>query len=325
VGCVILKHFSFLQKHGFEIVVSGDGLVRFESGRVFLSVAHDERRKAVKLTFGRLLGSRCVVDLFDDEDLAELADPPGNLKWRFVRAREPRQLDAVLAGYAEFLKTRARAVLRGKTSVFERLSMARRVRTEAAARRTSRRLARSSSLAAEVVRRRPAQAEPAPGPATADRERERRLEEARLAAREMLRLPLECESRQDWTVCMLGLEPHPMDYDRVFAPGVALRAVEVYRTLWREECPVIEPDPGATTVQVAAFYSDWLRGDDERARRYPSSYRRIAGMLQPDVIWLAWRYPTPGDHRGRTYDGLVWLEDAFAWFPRPGDLLAPLN
>jgi hypothetical protein len=45
----------------------------------------------------------------------------------------------------------------------------------------------------------------------------------------------------------------------------------------------------------------------------------------PERIWVAWEFVEPGRDSGLSFDGLVWCEDHWAWFPRPYLLLAEQN
>jgi hypothetical protein len=54
---------------------------------------------------------------------------------------------------------------------------------------------------------------------------------------------------------------------------------------------------------------------NELSDRFPGGYRRVAPHLQPDRIWLVWRYLRRGATEGMRYDGLVQLDDRWVWFP----------
>ena len=42
------------------------------------------------------------------------------------------------------------------------------------------------------------------------------------------------------------------------------------------------------------------------------------------AVWAAWKYVVPGATSGLAYDGLVWCEDHWSWFPRPYRVLRDL-
>lgn len=112
------------------------------------------------------------------------------------------------------------------------------------------------------------------------------------------------------------LRPDPDDYAAVFAPAVALRARGGYQSFWLQS-PRPAPRSGQTEIRVFAAPASMLTDDNELSRRFPGGYRRIAHLLDPHRIWLAWKFLAPGASMGMAYDGLVWLDGRFAWFPKP--------
>jgi hypothetical protein len=40
-------------------------------------------------------------------------------------------------------------------------------------------------------------------------------------------------------------------------------------------------------------------------------------LLDPQRVWVAWEVIPLGKSAGMAYDGLVWIEDHWAWFPKP--------
>ncbi|HUU02309.1 MAG TPA: hypothetical protein VM425_12775 [Myxococcota bacterium] len=315
--------FSFLEEYGFGLVQSGDNSVRFESGNMFLTVVFKLDNDRVDLSFGPLRGERQAGGVFDSEDLAELAEPPGRLRWRFARARSPELLMSILEGYAGLLRTRAVGLLRGAPAVFEKLSLARKARERRAARQLSR------HLAANSIR------DDADGEATAHvvvGQRTRHtiyewsnvLDRAEQEAHALLSLSLDKEQAETWEQKFSMLEPHPLDYERVFKARAASGALKAYLGLWSQIRPAIVPGPGHTGLKVTACLSDWLKSGNALARRFPEGYNKIAGLLEPGVIWIAWKYVGPGKLESLDYDGLVWLDNYFAWFPKPFHILASL-
>jgi hypothetical protein len=65
-----------------------------------------------------------------------------------------------------------------------------------------------------------------------------------------------------------------------------------------------------------------LASDNELSRPFPGGYRAIAAKLNPNRIWVRWKFCRPGETAGMAYDGLVWVDDHWAWFPKPYRALA---
>jgi hypothetical protein len=111
------------------------------------------------------------------------------------------------------------------------------------------------------------------------------------------------------------LRPDPADYAAVFERSAVERARVGFEMLWLRS-PRPHASAGQTELALFAAPASLLTDENEISRNFPGGYRRIAHLLVPHRIWLAWKYAEPG---GTTvaYDGLVWLDGRFAWFPKP--------
>ncbi|MCT7973039.1 hypothetical protein [Laspinema olomoucense] len=120
-----------------------------------------------------------------------------------------------------------------------------------------------------------------------------------------------------------SLQPRDEDYAQIFVPEAAEIAQKGYKELWAQS-PVPQPQPGQTEILIALGRAEELSSESGIAEVFPGGYQSIAHYLLPDKVWLTWKYVKPGETSGMTYDGLVWLEDRFAWFPKPWKVLSPL-
>jgi hypothetical protein len=112
------------------------------------------------------------------------------------------------------------------------------------------------------------------------------------------------------------IKPRDEDYLRVFVPSVAARARAGYEALWGSP----PPWPGRsdqTEFHVTAAYAEDFATDEKRAAAFPGGYRDAAPSFQPHTTWILWEVVTPGERNGITFDGLVPIDDRFAWFPKP--------
>jgi hypothetical protein len=118
-----------------------------------------------------------------------------------------------------------------------------------------------------------------------------------------------------------GVDPAPIrpresDYDRVFEP-MAVGAMRAhFERLWASG-PVPAPQPGQTEVHLHVALAAVLATDNPFSRNFPGGYQRVAPFLIADTAWVAWTFTAPGQDRGMAYDGLVRIDDRFAWFPKP--------
>lgn len=116
---------------------------------------------------------------------------------------------------------------------------------------------------------------------------------------------------------MLELRPTPADYALVFDPAIAAAVMHAYDRLWKDT-PEINPGDGYPDLEVAAAPAGMFRSQNEVSWRFPQGYRAIAPWLQPQRTWIRWRYLGHGESAGGiAFDGLVWLDKRWAWFPKP--------
>lgn len=115
---------------------------------------------------------------------------------------------------------------------------------------------------------------------------------------------------------MRALEPRPGDAERVFQPRLAALARAAHALIWSAP-PLMRPAPEQTQLVVATSLAESLGG----ALEFPGGYRQLGGELLPGRVWVCWRFVAPGETSGLSFDGLVQLDNRFAWFPRPWKLL----
>ncbi len=120
----------------------------------------------------------------------------------------------------------------------------------------------------------------------------------------------------DGDAALQALRPHADDYARVFRADVAERAREAFERLWRDPPPLERVVSGETTLEVRAAPAGMLLEDNELSRPFPGGYRALAPFLEPGRIWFTWRYRSPGQEAGVRYDGVVMIDDRWAWFPK---------
>jgi hypothetical protein len=120
------------------------------------------------------------------------------------------------------------------------------------------------------------------------------------------------------------LRPRDEDWSAVLVGDAARQAREGYAALWANP-PKALGKTGQTEVHAFASEADALGAENEFSREFPGGYRKIAAHLQPTSIWLTFKLVEPGQSHGMSYDGLVWLRDHWAWFPKPWRVLPELN
>ena len=112
-----------------------------------------------------------------------------------------------------------------------------------------------------------------------------------------------------------ALAPQPGDFALAFMPQAAEAASRAYAAAPAARVVSVE---GAGELDIALAPAGMLADDNDLSRRFPSGYRGIAHLLAPQRIWARWKYLRPGV----AYDGLVWLDERWVWFPKPYRVLS---
>jgi len=148
-----------------------------------------------------------------------------------------------------------------------------------------------------------------------------------LAAIELLKAqltPLVAAVSHDRSGEALSLvRPREDDFAKAFVGGAVEAARRAYADIWKDVFDMRYPDAAQTTISCELSPAGMLATDNELSRRFPGGYRSIAHLLDPHRVWACWKCLRPGASAGMAYDGLVWLDDHWAWFPKPYRALAP--
>jgi hypothetical protein len=120
-----------------------------------------------------------------------------------------------------------------------------------------------------------------------------------------------------------SLRPRPDDYAKAFRPEAVAGAREAYEALWATP-PRLGPVSPHPRLECHIAPAGMLGYDNLLSRHFPGGYQAIASLLHPERVWVGWKVIEPGQSAGTAYDGLVWLEDHWTWFPRPHRVLRSL-
>ena len=91
---------------------------------------------------------------------------------------------------------------------------------------------------------------------------------------------------------------------------------------WFVNEQVEEQAPARAELDIHLAPAGLLAQVHPLSRPFPGGYRGIAALLDPHRVWAAWTVRAPGQRQGMAYDGLVWLDDHWAWLPKPYRVLA---
>lgn len=109
--------------------------------------------------------------------------------------------------------------------------------------------------------------------------------------------------------------PLPADYPKVFAEPLADAALKAYTALWTT-APLPQARALDARLEIHVSPAGMLADDNPMSRHFPGGYRQLAPHLNPHRVWVAWKLIEPGQQTGIAYDGLVWIDDHWAWFPK---------
>lgn len=114
----------------------------------------------------------------------------------------------------------------------------------------------------------------------------------------------------DTSSLTLGFKPTSADYAAVFGPDAA-KAQTYYAKMWSDPKAQIKPNAGQTQLLVFASTTDIVSKD----RDFPGGYARV--HMQKGLPIYRWKFVAPGKTSGMAFDGLVFVNGHFAFFPKP--------
>ena len=114
------------------------------------------------------------------------------------------------------------------------------------------------------------------------------------------------------------LKPNANDYEAVFSKEFATKAAKAYEALWGAASAVTPADPANTVLKFTkATRDDLVQWTPQVAADFPGGYKKVASFFKPGIVVYRWKYSKPGESLGMAYDGLVFVNGHWAWFPKP--------
>ncbi|MFZ4701381.1 MAG: hypothetical protein ACOYMG_15125 [Candidatus Methylumidiphilus sp.] len=113
-----------------------------------------------------------------------------------------------------------------------------------------------------------------------------------------------------------AVRPRDEDYAKVFAASVSEFVKEAYTKIWEQSAGKPFPDSAQTQLVCHIAPAGMLTEDNELSLHFPGGYRAVARLLNPHRVWVRWKFCRPGESIGMAYDGMVWIDDHWAWFPK---------
>jgi hypothetical protein len=114
-----------------------------------------------------------------------------------------------------------------------------------------------------------------------------------------------------------ALRPKPEDYAAVFVGDSADKMKTAMDQLWDSGKLAIKPKPEQTEVKAFGVAQKQLATGEGHATHCPGGYKKIADKIKPSVVVYCARFVKPGEKLGLSVDGLVYVNNHWAIFPKP--------
>jgi len=115
----------------------------------------------------------------------------------------------------------------------------------------------------------------------------------------------------------LRLEPRADDYDAVYDEASVEKIRTWYQHAWSTHKLTIQGTRDQTELQVFHMTTDDVKANADPAKQFPNGYQRLASALKPGVTIYGFRFVKPGETTGTAYDGLIFVNGHWAFFPKP--------
>lgn len=117
----------------------------------------------------------------------------------------------------------------------------------------------------------------------------------------------------------LALRPTAADYKAVFVDdATAARAEVAYDKIFSDAKAVITAPAERSELKLSKATTDDLQKWTAEAQAdFPGGYKRVASKFKPGLTLYRWKYVKPGEKLGTSYDGLVFVNGHWTWFPKP--------
>jgi len=115
-----------------------------------------------------------------------------------------------------------------------------------------------------------------------------------------------------------ALKPTSADYKAVFTDDFAAKAEKGYEELWNDPKSVIGADPANTELKLFKATTDDIKAwTHDVEMDFPGGYQKVKDNFKPGLTVYRWKYTKPGETLGMAYDGLIYVNNHWAWFPKP--------
>jgi hypothetical protein len=115
-----------------------------------------------------------------------------------------------------------------------------------------------------------------------------------------------------------ALRPTSADYKAVFTDELAAKAESGYSKLWSDPKIAISADPENTEIIINKATTDDIKAwTNDVKMSFPGGYQKVGPFFNPGLTVYQWKYIKPSETSGMSFDGLIYVNNHWAWFPKP--------
>lgn len=114
-----------------------------------------------------------------------------------------------------------------------------------------------------------------------------------------------------------ALRPAPEDYAQVFTPDVAAAVKGELDPIFDMGNVAMKIAPELSELHLEGVTVEELRTGAGRALSCPAAYKKASRHMKPGVVVYCFKLVRPGETEGQVHDGLVYVNEHWAIFPKP--------
>ena len=113
------------------------------------------------------------------------------------------------------------------------------------------------------------------------------------------------------------LQPTTADYKAVIVGDAAAKAEAAYKKDWEAGRIVIAWKAEQSDLKLFAAKVEEIAAGQGDGNDFPGGYKKVVAQFKPGTTIYAWKFVRPGEKVGTEYDGLIWVNNHWVWFPKP--------
>jgi hypothetical protein len=113
------------------------------------------------------------------------------------------------------------------------------------------------------------------------------------------------------------LQPTAEDYKTVFKDDAAGKLEAHYQKMWADPNASIKPNEGQTQLLLYSATTEEIAAGQGDAPNFPGGYKKAVEAMKPGVRFYRFKFVKPGETLGMAFDGLVFVNGKWRFFPKP--------